>query len=102
MANLYKPSYLSLTTHLMFDEFKSVKNTKEKMSFIYAHAQTHEVVDILDSTRKRESREHFRRFSLSVSHQVKSIVIDMNMGYKTLIQELFPKADIIIDGFHII
>jgi transposase len=86
----------------MFDEFKSVKNTRGKMSFIYADAQTHEIIDILDSARKVDIREHFRRYSLSVRNQVKSIVIDMNMGYKNLIQELFPQASIIIDGFHIV
>lgn len=102
MAKVYTPSYFSLPDHLMFDEFKSVKNTRGKMSFIYADAQTHEVVDILESTRKVDIREHFRRYSLTVRNQIKTIVIDMKMGYKNLIKELFPNAAIIIDGFHIV
>lgn len=102
MAKVYQPSLFSLPKHLMFDEFTAVRNTRGKYSFIYADAQTHEVVDILDSTRKADIKEHFRRYSLSVRNQVKTIVIDMNMGYKKLIQDLFPKASILIDGFHII
>ena len=38
----------------MMDEFKSVKNVSGKMSFIYADAQTHHIIDIVEDRRLSE------------------------------------------------
>ncbi|MCB6970484.1 ISL3 family transposase, partial [[Eubacterium] rectale] len=40
-----------LPEHLMMDEFKSVKNVVGKMSFIYADAVTHRIIDIVPDRR---------------------------------------------------
>lgn len=43
----FKPAKNRLPDHLMFDEFK-VKNVSGSMSFIYADAESHQIVDIVD------------------------------------------------------
>lgn len=43
----FKPAKNRLPDHLMFDEFR-VKNVSGSMSFIYADAESHQIVDIVD------------------------------------------------------
>ena len=91
-----------LPEHLMMDEFKSVKDVSGKMSFIYADAVTHRIVDILPDGRLRELKKHFYKYPLKERKRVKSVSIDMYELYMSLVKELFPNANIIIDRFHII
>ncbi|WP_208560772.1 ISL3 family transposase [Marinilactibacillus kalidii] len=101
-AQIYYPVYQSLPSCLLFDEFKSVKNVKGSMSFIYADGDTHEVIDILPDRRKAYLKLHFQKYPLKVRKQVKFVVIDMNAAYEFFIRELFPNAKMIIDRFHIV
>ncbi|MFC6465609.1 ISL3 family transposase [Marinilactibacillus sp. GCM10026970] len=102
LAQAYYSDFQSLPSCLLFDEFKSVKNVKGSMSFIYADGDTHEVIDVLPDRRKTYLKLHFQKYSLKVREQVKLVVIDMNAAYEFFIRELFPNAQIIIDRFHII
>ncbi|MBB5149098.1 transposase [Ureibacillus thermosphaericus] len=47
-------------------------------------------------------KEYFLRYSKKARDAVKTIVIDMYSPYISLIQEVFPKAEIILDKFHIL
>ena len=40
-----------LSRHLCFDEFKSVKKSKGKMSFLFLDADTGKVIDVLEYRR---------------------------------------------------
>ena len=44
-SQVYHSSFNALPEHLMMDEFKSVKYVTGKMSFIYADAISHRIVD---------------------------------------------------------
>ena len=44
-SDVGQSSFDALPEHLMMDEFKSVKNVTGKMSFIYADAVSHRIVD---------------------------------------------------------
>ena len=44
-SDVGQSSFDALPEHLMMDEFKSVKNVIGKMSFIYADAVSHRIVD---------------------------------------------------------
>lgn len=88
-----------LPENLCFDEFKSVS---KKLSFIYMDAETHQVIDVLPDRKLATLRLHFGRYAYKTRLNVKTIVIDMNAPYFTLIKELFPKAKIIIDPFHLV
>ncbi len=96
------PDYNYLPEHLMFDEFKSTKDSKGAMSFIFANATNHQIIDIVESRQLRFLRNYFIRFSKVARDSVKSICIDIYSPYMALIKELFKNADIIIDRFHII
>ena len=101
-ANSFRISFQSLPEHLSFDEFKSVKSVTGKLSFIYADSEKHSIIGILPDRRLSCLKEHFQRYSLKVRSKVKTIVIDMNTPYFSLIHALFPKAQIIIDRFHLV
>lgn len=96
----YRPYYLNLPANLSFDEFKYASG---KMAFEYINAETGDILDILPARDGRRLRNHFTtRYSLKQRNRVQTITIDMNSSYIGVIKDLFPKAKIIIDRFHII
>lgn len=99
---IYHTPFQSLPEHMMMDEFKSVKNVVGSMSFIFADAQTHRIVDIVEDRRLSALKTYFSRFSLNERQKVKTITIDMYEPYISLIKTIFPNAKIIIDRFHIV
>lgn len=101
-AKSFQINFNALPEHLSFDEFKSVKSVAGNLSFIYADSKDHSIIGILPSRRLTCLKEHFQRYSLTVRSQVKTIVIDMNTPYFSLIHTLFPEAKIIIDRFHLV
>lgn len=99
-AKRYKTYFQSLPKNLSFDEFKYVKG---KMAFEYINAETGAILDILEGRDRRTITNHFiTHYSLAARKRVETITIDMNAGYVSLIKELFPKAKIIIDRFHLV
>lgn len=99
-AKLFKPHYQALPEHLSFDEFKYAKG---EMAFEYINAMTGDILDILDRRNQFTIKNHFiANYSLADRKCVKTVTIDMNAGYATVIKELFPNAEIIIDRFHLV
>ena len=98
----FKPAKNRLPEHLMFDEFKSVKNVSGSMSFIYADAENHQIVDIVEDRRLFLLKRYFRQFTPAARQSVKTICMDMYSPYISLVRELFPNAAIIFDRFHIV
>ena len=92
----------ALPEHLMMDEFKSVKHVIGSMSFIFADAITHQIVDIIEDRKLKSLEDYFLRFSLQERRKVKTVTIDMHQPYMSLIPTVFPNAEIIIDRFHIV
>ncbi|WP_222837119.1 transposase [Ureibacillus thermophilus] len=97
----YQPNVHYLPKHLCFDEFKSVKSAAGAMSFIFCDSETGEIVDIVEDRRLPVLKD-FLRYSKKARDAVKTIVIDMYSPYISLIQEVFPKAEIVLDKFHIL
>ncbi|WP_368871689.1 transposase, partial [Staphylococcus haemolyticus] len=81
-----------LSEHLMMDEFKSVKNVIGKMSFIYADAVSHRIVDVVADRKLKSLKDHFYRYSLKLRQKVKIVTIDMYESYMSLIKQIFPNA----------
>ncbi|NMA69462.1 MAG: ISL3 family transposase [Desulfitobacterium sp.] len=100
--DLYKPNFNYLPKHLCFDEFKSVKSAAGAMSFIFCDSETGRIVDIVEDRRLHVLKDYFLQYSKAARYSVKTIVIDMYSPYLSLIKDIFPKAKIIIDKFHII
>src|SRR5699024_5652888 len=76
---------------------------KGKMAFEYVDAETGNTIDILDNRTSYKIKEHFiGNYERKALNKVKTVSIDMNAGYINVIKEVFPKAQIIIDRFHIV
>ena len=100
--NAFNVDFNFLPKHLCFDEFKSTKDVKASMSFIYCDADTHKVIDVLENRQRYFLKRYFSNFPKSVRDGVESICIDMYSPYISLIEELFVNAKIVIDRFHIV
>lgn len=92
----------TLPHHLCFDEFKSVKSVDAAMSFVCCDAETHQIVDIIEDRKQSSVIDYFLKFEPAVRRQVKTVTIDMYVPYINVIQHCFPKANIIIDKFHLV
>ena len=92
----------SLPRNLSFDEFKSVKNVSGKMSFIVIDNDTGGILNILPDRRLNELTSYFYRYSKEERSKVKTISMDMYTPYITLVNKLFPNANIVTDRFHIV
>lgn len=102
-AQFFQPRpFDALPEHLMMDEYSSVKNVDGKMSFIFADAVTHRIVDLTPDRRLFVLKDYFTRYSLDQRKAVKTVTIDMYEPYMSLINDMFPKTYIIIDRFHIV
>ena len=86
---------------LCFDEFKSVKAAKGKMSFHLCNGITGKTIDIVEDRRFNSLYKYFGYYTHKARRNVKFIVIDMYSPYIKLIKALFPNAKIIIDKFHL-
>lgn len=96
------PERYYLSSHLCIDEFKSVKNVSGAMSFIFMNAVNHEVIDIVENRQQHYLSDYFMRYSLNARLRVKTVTMDIYSPYIGLIKACSPKADIIIDRFHIV
>ncbi len=86
---------------LSFDEFKSVKSADGAMSFHMVDGKTGKTIDIVEDRRLSNLIKYFGYYSHKARSKVKLIVIDIYSPYISLIQKMFPDADIIIDKFHL-
>ncbi len=96
----FKPHHTKLPKHLSFDEFKYAKGA---MAFEYINVLNGDILDILNRRDNFAIKNHFiANYSLTDRRNVETVTIDMNAGYVSVIKELFPKAKIIIDRFHLV
>ena len=87
---------------LSFDEFKSVKSADGAMSFHMCDGRTGKTLDIVEDRKLNSLLRYFAYFTHKARSKVKLIVIDMYSPYISLIQKMFPNAEIIIDKFHLV
>ena len=87
---------------LSFDEFKSVKSADGAMSFHMCNGETGQTIDIVEDRKLLSLLKYFGYYSFKARQSVRFIIIDMYSPYVSLIQKMFPNAQIIIDTFHLI
>ncbi|EGQ3178818.1 transposase [Staphylococcus pseudintermedius] len=58
--------------------------------------------DIVEDRKKHHLQTYFERFELSDREKVNTVCIDIYEPYMSLIKDVFPKADIVVDKFHIV
>lgn len=86
---------------LCFDEFKSVKRVAGAMSFVMMDGQTHQLLDVVDNRQLSNLRNYFIRYPKKAREAVRLVVTDFYSPYRTLVKELFPNAQLVVDRFHI-
>ena len=94
-----KPNLKSLPKIMSWDEYSFKKG---KMSFIAQDFESSEIVAILDGRTHATIRDHFQQYTLKVRKKVEIITMDMFTPYFKLVKQLFPKAKIVLDRFHIV
>ncbi len=94
--------YRKLPKVLLIDEFKSVKNIKGAMSFIIVDGETGEIFDIVENRQLHYLERYFRKFELDVRSRVEYVGMDMYEPYITLVNRIFPNANICFDKFHVV
>jgi len=100
LATQTKTALTTLPTVLCFDEFRS---TGHQMSFIAVDGQSHRLVSVLPDRLNRSIKKRFKgNYSEQERHKVKSVVMDFNAQYQSVIHELFPNAKIVADNFHLV
>ena len=106
VMNICYPDFKVNKEHLpeaiCIDEFKSVKNIDGAMSFVFADYQSKSIIDIVEDRRLNSLTEYFSRFSLEARNNVKYVCMDMYVPYISLVNSIFPNAEIVIDKFHIV
>lgn len=89
-----------LPTRLCFDEFRSIHGM---MSFICLGADLDRLIALLGDRFNRTIKNFFiAHYSLAERTRVQTVTMDMNAAYQTIIHEVSPKAQVVIDRFHII
>lgn len=72
------------------------------MSFIAQDFESKSILAILDGRTHAVIRNHFQRYQREVRELVEVITMDMYSPYYRLAKQLFPKAKIVLDRFHIV
>lgn len=100
--NYFNVDFRSIPKHLCFDEFKSTRDAKRAMSFMYCDSSTGKVVDVIENRQLPFLRRYFSNYPKKLRDKVKTISIDLYAPYMSLIKDLFVNAKIVIDRFHIV
>lgn len=87
--NSFNVDFNILPKHLCFDEFKSTRDAKGAMSFIFCDADNHKIIDIVENRQLLFLKRYFYSFTKSVRDKVESICIDIYSPYISLIKDLF-------------
>lgn len=84
---------------LSWDEFA---RNKGKLAFIAQDFETRKFITLLENNRQNTIKNYFYRYPRKVREQVKVVTVDMSGAYIPIIKQLFPKARIVLDRFHIV
>ncbi|MFU0724728.1 ISL3 family transposase [Streptococcus sp. IMAU11622] len=95
----FKPDFSRLPQIISWDEYTF---TKGKISFIAQDFDNLSIIAVLEGRTQAVIRNHFLRYDRAVRCRVKIITMDMFSPYYDLARQLFPRAKIVLDRFHIV
>ena len=95
----FKEDFSKLPEVLSWDEFS---RNKGKLAFIAQDYHTRKIITVLDNNRQTTIKNYFYKYSSEARNAVKVVTVDMSVAYIPIIKQLFQKAQIILDRFHII
>ena len=91
----YEPT--KLPEVLSIDEFKGDADG-ERFQCILTDAKKHEIFDILPTRKQEDLLAYFGKFPNQ--NDVKYIITDMNLNFKSTLKLRFPNATVVIDKYH--
>lgn len=91
---------LKLPEVISIDEFKGDADG-EKYQCILTNPHKKEVIDILPKRSVDSLCKYFADFHIDTRKQVKYVVMDMSVVFKSMAQSCFPNAKIVADKFHV-
>ncbi|HFU4052095.1 TPA: ISL3 family transposase [Streptococcus suis] len=95
----FPQDFTKLPKVLSWDEFS---RNKGKLDFIAQDFETRHIVTILENNRQASIKNYFYKYPRVVRETVKFVTVDMSGSYIPIIKQLFPRAKIVLDRFHII
>lgn len=95
----FEQDVTTLPEVLSWDEFS---RNKGKLAFIAQDFETRRIVTILENNRQATIKNFFYKYPRAVRETVKVVTVDMSGSYIPIIKQLFPRATIVLDRFHII
>ena len=98
-AFTFKDNFETLPEVLSWDEFA---RNKGKLAFIAQDFKTKKIIALLENNRQTTIKKHFYKYSRQAREAVKIVTVDMSGAYIPIIGKLFPKAQIVLDRFHIV
>ena len=98
-AFAWQDHFETLPEILSWDEFS---RNKGKLAFIAQDFKTKKIIALLENNRQTAIKKHFLLYSRQAREKVKVVTVDMSGSYIPLIKKLFPKAQIVLDRFHIV
>lgn len=85
---------------LGIDEITNLKGGKNYVA-VLVDLDKKKPIAILENRSKETIGEYLKSLGLEVLEQIEEVSIDLWIGYKTLILELMPNAQIVADRFHV-
>lgn len=82
---------------LSIDEFRG-NSGGEKFQCILTDAKNHDIFDILPSRKQEDLMAYFSKFQNY--KDVKYVITDMNLNFKSTLKLMFPDATVVIDKYH--
>jgi len=95
----FREDFSKLPKILAWDEFS---RNKGKLAFIAQDFETKKIITVLKDNKQTTIRSYFYKYPRTVREQVKLVTVDMSGSYIPIIRQLFPKAKISLDRFHIV
>ena len=85
---------------LSLDEISKRKGYREFLTLV-SNVDTGNLLEVIDSHQQEEIIKVLKQQPLSFREQVKEVSVDMWVGFKKVIQEVFPNAVVVFDRFHL-
>lgn len=95
----FREDFSKLPKILAWDEFS---RNKGKLAFIAQDFETKKIITVLKDNKQTTIKSYFYKYPRTVREQVKLVTVDMSGSYIPIIRQLFPKAKISLDRFHIV
>ena len=95
-----KTSDLKSIKAISIDEFAILK--KFKYGVVISDPINHRIIDILPSRKKKYLIKYFDSWPDDRLNKIKYVSMDMWRPFKSMVQSVFPNAEIVVDKFHLV